>query len=144
MKDRKSTYMFDIDLLSLLWSHWKILGSLIYSAPKWEIIHATATFLADLGDVRHSTSQQFALTASHVTRMILWEDWQTIYGIMDASFGVFSCPQCVMATEDIWGIKYILPHISFLPLPFRSASGNIIHPIIRMPGAYIIIGINNK
>lgn len=114
VKDRKPTYIFGIDLLSLLQSPWKILGSLTYSAPKWGIIHATAILLADLGNVRRSTSQQFALAASCVTRMILWEDWQAIYRIMDAAFGVFSCSQCVMATKDILAIKYILPHTSSL------------------------------
>lgn len=112
VKDRKPTYKFGSDLLSLLRSRWKILGSLIYSAPKWEIIHATAIFLADLWNVRCSTGQQFALTASRVTRMIFWEDWQTIYRIMDAAFGVFSCSQCVMTMKDILAIKYILPHTS--------------------------------
>lgn len=37
MKGTESTYVLDIYLRSLLLSHWSISGSLIYSAPEWEI-----------------------------------------------------------------------------------------------------------
>lgn len=54
---------------------------------------AIAVFSTELGDVKYSMSQEYASTTSHVTRMILQEDWQAISRMMDARFEVSSCSQ---------------------------------------------------
>lgn len=64
-----------------------------YSLPwKGRYIHSHCC-LFYRGDVKYSTSQQYASTTSHVARMILREDWRTICRMMDAHFGVLSCSQ---------------------------------------------------